>query len=97
MCCQGCLAAAEWIEQLGLADYYAMRAAPGHKPDAEAAAAHAAWQNADNARHVVRDLGGDLRESLLLIEGIRCTACVWLIERSVSGARDTGASSVRGF
>jgi len=29
MCCQGCLAAAEWIDQLGLADYYAMRAAPG--------------------------------------------------------------------
>lgn len=84
MCCQGCLAAAEWIEQLGLADYYAMRAAPGHKPDAEAGASHDAWQNADNARHVVRDLGGGLRESLLLVDGIRCTACVWLIERSLS-------------
>jgi len=84
LCCQGCLAAAEWIEQLGLADYYAMRAAPGHKPDAEAGAAHDAWQDDDNARHVVRNLGGDLRESLLLIDGIRCTACVWLIERSLS-------------
>jgi len=85
MCCQGCLAAAEWIEQLGLADYYALRAVPGHKPDAAAdQAAHDAWQNADNARHVVRDLGDGLRESLLLVDGIRCTACVWLIERSLS-------------
>ena len=38
---------------------------------------------ADNARHVIRDLGDGLRESLLLIEGVRCTACVWLIERAL--------------
>ena len=40
MCCQGCRAAAEWIEQLGLADYYRLahgaRAETGRaaKPDA---------------------------------------------------------------
>jgi len=94
MCCQGCLAAAEWIEQLGLADYYAMRAAPGHKPDAAAdEAAHDAWQNTDNARHVIRDLGDGRRESLLLVDGIRCTACVWLIERSLSAL--AGVASVQ--
>ena len=38
---------------------------------------------ADIARHVIRDLGADLRETLLLVEGVRCTACVWLIERSL--------------
>ena len=94
MCCHGCLAAAEWIEQLGLADYYAMRAAPGHKPDTDAdKATHEAWQSADNARHVVRDLGDGRRESLLLIDGIRCTACVWLIERSLSAV--AGVDSVQ--
>ncbi|HEY6126511.1 MAG TPA: heavy metal translocating P-type ATPase, partial [Steroidobacteraceae bacterium] len=83
MCCQGCRAAAEWIDQLGLADYYDLRTAPAQRPAAEGQAAHDAWQNADNARHVVRDLGDGLRESLLLVDGVRCTACVWLIERSL--------------
>ncbi len=32
---------------------------------------------------MIRDLGDGLRESLLLVEGVRCTACVWLIERSL--------------
>ena len=31
MCCQGCRAAAEWIEQLGLSDYYKLRTAPAPK------------------------------------------------------------------
>lgn len=80
MCCQGCRAAAEWIEQLGLAGYYELRTAPAPKPsDLD----HGSWQNADSARHVIRDLGAGLRETLLLIEGVRCTACVWLIERSL--------------
>ena len=28
VCCQGCRAAAEWIDQLGLGDYYRLRSAP---------------------------------------------------------------------
>ena len=44
---------------------------------------HDSWQDADSARHVIRDLGAGLRETLLLIEGVRCTACVWLIERAL--------------
>ena len=83
MCCQGCRAAAEWIEQLGLADYYRLRTAPAQKPEAAGRSAHDFWDSADNARHVIRDLGADLRETLLLVEGVRCTACVWLIERAL--------------
>ena len=87
MCCQGCRAAAEWIEQLGLAHYYSMRTAPGQKPDATAdGRAHESWDT-DNSRHVIRELGADLRETLLLIEGVRCTACVWLIERALGAMR----------
>ena len=83
VCCQGCRAAAEWIEQLGLAQYYTLRTEPARKPEAEAdSAAHASW-NSENSRHVIRNLGEDLRESLWLVEGVRCTACVWLIERSL--------------
>ncbi|MFZ1391381.1 MAG: heavy metal translocating P-type ATPase metal-binding domain-containing protein, partial [Dokdonella sp.] len=28
VCCQGCRAAVEWIDQLGLADYYRLRSEP---------------------------------------------------------------------
>ena len=37
MCCHGCRAAAEWIEQLGLGDYYRLRTQPAQKPDLNAA------------------------------------------------------------
>jgi len=84
MCCQGCRAAAEWIEQLGLSDYYALRTSAAQRPAPDVdPATHDSWERPDNARHVIRDLGDGLRESLLLIEGVRCTACVWLIERSL--------------
>jgi Cu2+-exporting ATPase len=82
MCCQGCRAAAEWIQQLGLAEYYRLRTSPAPKPDAATDTSHESW-SAHSARHVVRDLDADLREALLLIEGVRCTACVWLIERAL--------------
>jgi Cu2+-exporting ATPase len=91
MCCEGCRAAAEWIGQLGLADYYALRTAPAPKPDPHPA--HDSWQNADSARHVIRDLGAGLQETLLLIEGVRCTACVWLIERALGAI--PGVASVQ--
>ncbi len=82
MCCHGCRAAAEWIEQLGLADYYRLRTSAGPKPQPTASGATAdPWHRAQVARHVVRDLGAGLQETLLLVEGVRCAACVWLIER----------------
>ncbi len=91
MCCQGCRAAAEWIDQLGLADYYHLRTATAPKPGA--ASTHAGWESAENSRHVIRDLGAGLRETLLLVEGVRCTACVWLIERALGAI--PGVTSVQ--
>lgn len=95
VCCQGCRAAAEWIDQLGLADYYRLRSTPAQRPDATTNGPpdHAAWTRPEVARHVVRELDDGRRESTLLIEGIRCSACVWLIERAL-GALD-GIDSVR--
>jgi P-type Cu2+ transporter len=86
MCCHGCRAAAEWIEQLGLADYYSLRTQPATKPDLPGVADRdscIAWQRDEVARHVVRDLGDGRRETMLFVEGVRCTACVWLIERAL--------------
>ena len=82
MCCHGCRAAAEWIEQLGLADYYRLRTAAAPKPVATPGSASPdPWQRDRVAQHVIRDLGAGLHESQLLIEGVRCAACTWLIER----------------
>ncbi len=80
VCCAGCRAAAEWIDQLGLADYYRLRSEPAQRPsDGSGDAAN--WRRAELARHVVRDLGDGRREALVLVDGLRCSACVWLIER----------------
>ncbi|WP_395683255.1 heavy metal translocating P-type ATPase [Dokdonella sp.] len=80
VCCQGCRAAVEWIDQLGLADYYRLRSEPAQRPQGVAGDG-TAWRRADLARHVVRDAGDGRREAIVLVEGVRCAACVWLIER----------------
>ncbi len=95
VCCHGCRAAAEWIEQLGLADYYRLRSQPAVRPadPAEAARSRAAWTRPEMARHVVREFGEGSREAIMLIEGVRCSACVWLIERALGAL--SGVSSVQ--
>jgi len=82
LCCHGCRAAAEWIEQLGLTDYYRLRTQPAQKADIDRTS-HLAWQRDEIARHFLRDLGDGRRETMLLIEGVRCSGCVWLIERAL--------------
>ncbi|TBR39644.1 MULTISPECIES: heavy metal translocating P-type ATPase [Dyella] len=82
-CCAGCKAAAEWIEQLGLGDYYQLRSSPARKPEDDDLAGLHVWTDADLDRHVVRVVDPAQSEVCLLIEGMRCSACVWLIERSL--------------
>lgn len=95
VCCQGCKAAAEWIDQLGLADYYRLRSEPATRaPDADTIQRDAElWQRPQLSRHVVRTLDDGWRESIFLVDGVRCSACVWLIERAI-GTLD-GVASVQ--
>lgn len=74
MCCPGCAAAAQAIVDGGCADYYATRTA------------YAAQANLDAARAPELDLvdgAGMDGEGSFSVEGIRCAACVWLIERQL--------------
>ena len=84
MCCHGCRAAAEWIEQLGLGDYYRLRTRPAQKRDLNAGAGH---RDRDGWRRGNHPYGCGIwpgcREAMLLIEGVRCAGCVWLIERAI--------------
>ena len=82
-CCPGCVAAVELISAAGLGDYYRLRSAPAPTP---APSVTRAWAHFDAAaamnRHTI-DAGDGRRAVNLLIEGLRCAACVWLIERRI--------------
>jgi len=78
-CCRGCLAVANTIAAAGLGRYYAVRAMPGRAP-AASAVAPVAWDRAARAAGLVVDLGDDRREASLLLDGLECGACVWLVE-----------------
>jgi len=88
MCCPGCAAVAQTIVDIGQTSYYRERsgfAAPG-EAGAAAALVPAALALPEDDPNIIDD--GDARETTLLVEGIRCAACVWLIEhrlRQVEG------------
>jgi Cu2+-exporting ATPase len=82
MCCPGCAAAAQAIVDGGFGDYYASRTeyAPNVAGDA-----------ADAPELLLYDETGNSGDATFTIEGIRCAACVWLIERRLAilaGVRD---------
>ncbi|MGB5249541.1 MAG: heavy metal translocating P-type ATPase [Gammaproteobacteria bacterium] len=88
VCCPGCKAVAEFIRDSGLSDYYEFRTAAALRPnDPELAATTSAeWLAFDRPAVLERlsSLSADgYREALLLVEGVRCAACSWLIERSL--------------
>jgi Cu2+-exporting ATPase len=82
-CCPGCVAAAELVRDAGLGDYYRLRSAPAPTPSEPALRAYAHYDTpAALARHTSAAARG--RRALNLhIEGLRCAACTWLIERRV--------------
>jgi len=94
MCCPGCAAVAQTIVDIGQASYYRERsgfAAPAGATGEAAGVASlvpAALALPEDDANIIDD--GDARETTLLVEGIRCAACVWLIEhrlRQVEGVQ----------
>ena len=89
VCCPGCKAVAEFIRDSGLGDYYAFRTEPGQKPEApEPDAVRPEWLAFDRPslqESLTSPLAGGRIEATILIEGVRCAACSWLIERAAGG------------
>lgn len=98
MCCAGCAAVAQTIVNAGLADYYRHRSAPGNRPE-------------EGMPQWMRDLEGFDLEAVqrsfvqrgdagacsaeLLLEGVNCPACVWLVEQRLKrlpGVREVGVN-----
>jgi Cu2+-exporting ATPase len=91
LCCAGCEAAAALIRDAGLTDYYRVRSEPARRAD-EVPADFSAWDSeAVQVAHVREDAG--IREITVLVEGIRCAACSWLIEHAL--AREPGLRAVQ--
>jgi Cu2+-exporting ATPase len=93
-CCHGCAGAFHLIQSLGLGRYYDQRvtdpAQPPTRPDeAETALDLSAW-----TRPIARTDGAAAEHELtLMIEGLQCGACVWLIEQTLQ--RQPGVTLAR--
>lgn len=87
-CCRGCQAVAQTIADNGLGAYYRNRtAAPPSARGADLVPAELAVYDLPEVQRgfVSGDAADDdLREAALLIDGVTCAACVWLIEQRLS-------------
>jgi len=81
VCSNACRRVAVQIVEAGLSDFYRLRDAPGHGAPLGPAADAAVWAHPKLASGFVRTLADGAREASLLVEGITCAACAWLIER----------------
>jgi Cu2+-exporting ATPase len=82
-CCPGCQAIAQAIVEGGLDSYYQHRSEASTNPQtlpSQLADEQALYDRADVQAPFVRHDQG-IAETTLLIEGISCAACGWLIER----------------
>ena len=87
MCCAGCAAVAQVIVGSGLSEYYRYRDSPAANPQEMRLPEAEEVERYDRPAlqaEFVRDLGEGRRAITLAIEGMRCAACVWLIERRLT-------------
>lgn len=87
MCCPGCKAVAEAIVAGGLDNYYHFRTEPAQRAESASqilSAELAIYDREDIQSGFVRTHPDNTREARLLIEGITCSACIWLIEKHLS-------------
>lgn len=100
MCCAGCLAASSMILDAGLGKYYRFRETaedsalfnPGFLNKAAGQLDYSHLNHAKIQKFFVTRKNDDINEASLIIGGIRCAACVWLLENYL--ARQTGIEDV---
>ncbi|WP_281645267.1 heavy metal translocating P-type ATPase [Parendozoicomonas sp. Alg238-R29] len=102
MCCPGCQAVATAIVSGGLDNYYRYRSEPAQQADLSQAlkAEYKLYDREDLQQSFIRSLPSSRSshspqqkyEARLLIEGITCSACVWLLEHHISSIK--GVESV---
>jgi P-type Cu2+ transporter len=96
-CCEGCAAAARWIRDADLGDYYRLRSASAGRVGSEPVD-FSVWDREDLLRDHAHGVEGG-RRITLLTDGMRCAACAWLIQKALlreAGVRDVTANAVTG-
>jgi len=96
-CCDGCAAAARWIREADLGDYYRLRTAAAGRVGTEPIDL-SAWDREDLLREHAHAIPGG-RRITLLTDGMRCAACAWLIQNALqreAGVAEVTANAVTG-
>lgn len=85
-CCPGCAAAVETIHELGLGEYYQWRTGENPLTPPENADERSTELSVFEIPELIEpwlEDSGDAYSLTLLIEGIHCAACAWLIEKAL--------------
>ncbi|ASK26485.1 copper-translocating P-type ATPase [Neisseria chenwenguii] len=85
-CCAGCQAVAQSIIDAGLGSYYKQRTADAQKaalPSDEVLAQLKLYDLPEVQADFVEADSGGRREAVLMLGGITCAACIWLIEQQL--------------
>lgn len=92
MCCPGCAAVAQLIDEQGLSRFYEFRTSPAVRPDGDTLDSFAACDRPEVMKTILERDSDDGSATLRChIDGMNCAACTWLINkavRDVSGIRD---------
>ena len=95
MCCPGCQAVAQLIDGSGLASFYRLRTAPNERaPVLPSENPFLVYDDPDNCRDFVEPINGGLKRARLLLGGVSCAACTWLIESALARLDGVDAASV---
>lgn len=96
MCCPGCQAVAEAIVQGGLESYYLHRSDTSINPGVlpQAITEELVLYDRKDVQEPFVSHEGELASTALMIEGISCAACGWLIEKHLRGLDGVGEASL---
>lgn len=92
-CCLGCQAVALTIAGSGLADFYRFRSEVNQRAKSSQLN-YSAFDDADVQQEFVTDAVDGSKKAHLIISGITCAACVWLIERHLKATPGVLAAGV---
>jgi len=93
MCCRGCQAVAQLISDASLEEFYRFRDQPGPRPE-ELEDSWGVYDREQLRTTFVVSLPGGLDEASILVEGLRCAACSWLIERTLLGLNGVHSAEI---
>src|SRR6187402_2381818 len=93
-CCAGCEAVSGAIHGLGLDEYYRLRSEAAARP-ADSAEDLATFDEPSVAARFVSTRQDGLVEAQLLVEGLRCAACAWLVEQALVRVPGVRAAQVQ--